>query len=61
MKHLLLVLLEFFTEEHIQTTGERAEFSGVYRSGDQYIPLAKRERLPPSSDENQKWILVCKL
>lgn len=59
MRKLLLNLLEFFTEEVTQKTGERAFCSGVYRSENEYIPLSKGERFPPSKSDY--WYLVVKL
>lgn len=59
MKNFLLRLLEYFTTEHIQKTGEKAEFSGVYRSEAEYVPIAKGERLPPLG--NGVWHLVVRL
>lgn len=59
MKKLLLNLLEFFAEEVTQKTGEKAIYSGVYRSGKEYIALSKSERFPPS--ESDYWYLVVKL
>jgi hypothetical protein len=42
-------------------TGKIALTSGVYRSGDQYIPLSAGETFPPSSDKGVTWNLVVSL
>lgn len=49
MKKFLLVLLEFFEKEHVQKTGEKAEYSGIYKNGNNYIALTKGETLPPTN------------
>jgi hypothetical protein len=59
MKKALLYLLEVFGETHYGYTGEKAKFSGIWRSGEEYIPLSKGERFIPST--NGEWVLVCKL
>jgi hypothetical protein len=56
MKKLLLYLLEVTAETLIQKTGERALKSGLYKSGNEIIPLAKLERFPPST--SNLWTLV---
>ena len=58
IKKILLLLLEYISENVIGTTGKKAVISGIYRSGDQYIPLSKRETFPPSSDKGAVWKLV---
>ena len=59
MRKLLLYLLEVFEETHYGYTGEKCKMSGVWRSGDEYIPLSKGERFIPEVGE--PWKLVCKL
>lgn len=59
MKKIIFNILECFSEKVIHTTGEKASVSGVWRSGDEYIPLTKGERFPPSQD--RKWNLVISL
>lgn len=56
MKKLLLYLLELISEELVHKTGERAMLSGLYRSGDEIIPLSKSERFPPSYSDF--WTLI---
>ena len=59
MKKIIFNILESFSEKITHTTGEKASVSGVWRSGDEYIPLSKGERFPPSPD--RKWNLVISL
>lgn len=59
MKKIVFNILEYFSEKITHTTGEKASISGVWRSGDEYIPLSKGERFPPSPD--RKWNLVTSL
>lgn len=59
MNKLILKISEYFSEKITHTTGEKASVSGVWRSGDEYIPLSKGERFPPSP--NRKWNLVISL
>ena len=56
MKKLLFWLLELTTETEYCKTGTKAEFSGLYRSGKEYIALTKGERFPPC--DNDWWVLV---
>jgi hypothetical protein len=56
MKKLLLNLLEIFAEELVQKTGEKCIQSGIWRSGNQYIPLSYGERFPPCKTDY--WYLV---
>jgi hypothetical protein len=56
MKNILLKLLEFTTKTEYCKTGTKAEFSGLYRSGKEYIALTKGERFPPCTSD--WWILV---
>lgn len=58
MKNILLKILELLSEDTTHKSGEKAPVSGVFRSGSEYIPLAKSERFPPSKE---KWKLVVKL
>lgn len=42
--------------------GTKAKFSGVYRLGNQYIPLSKNETFPPAKNQDGLfWLLVIKL
>jgi hypothetical protein len=59
MKKLLLLLLELTAKDIRHKTGEKASVSGVWRSGDEYIPLSRGERFIPSRDGI--WVLVCSL
>lgn len=59
MKKIVFNILECFSEKVTHTTGEKASVSGVWRSGNEYIPLTKGERFPPSKD--RKWNLVISL
>lgn len=56
MKKLLLSLLELTAKEIKCKIGTKASFSGLYRSGKEYIALTKGERFPPC--QNDYWILV---
>lgn len=58
IKKLLLCLLEANATELIGRTGHKCYVSGIYRSGNEYIPLSKGETFPPSSDLSTTWILV---
>jgi hypothetical protein len=58
IKKILLFLLEMNSEDIVGSTGKKATVSGIYRSGDQYIPLSKNEKFPPSSDKGVQWDLV---
>lgn len=49
MTKLLLKLLELLQEDKtVFKSGTKAPFSGVFRSGREYIPLTKNEKMPPS-------------
>ena len=56
IKKILLSLLEMNSEATIGRTGKKANVSGLYRSGKEYIALTKGETFPPSID--LCWILV---
>jgi hypothetical protein len=58
IKKILLQLLEMNSEDIIGSTGKKAYVSGIYRSNDQYIPLSKNEKFPPSSGKAVVWKLV---
>ena len=58
IRKILLSLLEMNSEHITGVTGKRARTSGIYRSGDQFIPLSKNETFPPSSSEPVMWTLV---
>lgn len=57
MKKLLLASLEALEPKLIQRTGEKAEKSGLYRSGKEIIALTKGEKFPPSKDSTWKIIV----
>ena len=61
IRKLLLSLLEMNSRDIIGSTGRVALTSGVYRSGDQYIPLSKGETFPPSAGLSVTWSLVVSL
>lgn len=61
MRKLLLRLLEWLEKDLSHKTGEKASVSGVYRSFDEYIPISKRERLPPNKGYGVSWKLVVRL
>jgi hypothetical protein len=61
IRKLLLSLLEINSKDITGKTGKIALTSGVYRSGDQYIPLSAGETFPPSSDKGVTWSLVVSL
>lgn len=61
IRKILLTLLEMNSETFIGATGKRASFSGIYRSGEQFIPLSKNETFPPSSSAGVLWTLVVKV
>lgn len=48
MTKLLLKLLELLAEDVKFKSGEKAPFSGLFRSGKEYIALTEGERFPPS-------------
>jgi hypothetical protein len=56
MKKLLLLLLELIEPKAIEKTGKKAIKSGLYKSGNQIIPLSKGERFPPS--KNNLWKII---
>lgn len=59
IKKILLFLLEMNSEDIVGSTGKKAIVSGIYRCGDQYIPLSKNERFPPHlSEKDVQWDLV---
>lgn len=58
MKKILLVLLEFFEKEHVQFPGTKAEYSGIYRNGNDYIAITKGERIPPEKIHKLGWRLI---
>jgi hypothetical protein len=59
MKKLLLKVLELFAENYTAKIGNKAKYSGVYRSKKKYISLSIGERFPPVL--SKKWKLVVKL
>lgn len=58
IKKLLLWLLEKNSRNLIGATGTKAYESGIYRNKDQYIPLSKNEKFPPSLSKGVFWKLV---
>jgi hypothetical protein len=56
IKKILLFLLEMNSKTIISKTGQKAHYSGLYRSGDDIIALTKGEKLPPSL--SSKWKLI---
>jgi hypothetical protein len=56
IKRILLSLLEMNSETIYGKTGKKAQLSGIYRSGKEYVALTKGETFPPSI--NSQWILV---
>jgi hypothetical protein len=56
IKKILLSLLEMNSEATVGRTGKKANVSGLYRSGKDYIALTRGETFPPSID--LCWILV---
>jgi len=58
IKKILLLLLEYTSENIESSTGRKATVSGIYRSEDQYIPLSKNEKFPPSLGKAVVWKLV---
>jgi len=60
MKTIMLRILELFAENYVGTIGKRALYSGLYRSGKEYIPLSKGERFPPHLGD-EDWNLVVKV
>lgn len=62
MKNILLRMLECFSRDLRQKTGEKAEVSGIFRNGKQYIPLSRNETIPPhKGHKEQCWKLVVEL
>jgi hypothetical protein len=57
MKKLLLASLQALEPKLVQRTGEKAEKSGLYKSGNEIIALTKGERFPPSKDATWKIIV----
>ena len=60
MRKILLQILEFLEDDVQGKIGTKAPLSGVWRNGEQYIPLSKGEVFPPETN-SQYWKLVCKL
>lgn len=60
MRKILLQILEFIEDDVQGKIGTKAPLSGVWRNGEQYIPLSKGEIFSPST-YSQYWKLVCKL
>lgn len=58
IKSILLWLLEQNAQELHCKTGTKAEVSGVFRNGDEFICLTVGERFPPTPSKNQFWTLV---
>lgn len=56
MKKLLLASLQALESKLEQKTGEKALKSGLFRSGDEIIPLSKGEKFPPS--KNNIWKII---
>ena len=56
IKRILLSLLEMNSDGTMGRTGKKANVSGLYRSGKDYIALTRGETFPPSID--LCWILV---
>jgi hypothetical protein len=61
IKKLLLSLLEINSKDITGSTGRVAITSGVYRSGDEYIPLSQGETFPPAAGNAVVWNLVVSL
>lgn len=57
MKKLLLASLQALEPKLEQRTGQKAEKSGLYRSGKEIIALTKGERFPPSKTNIWKIIV----
>jgi hypothetical protein len=57
MKKLLLASLQALEPKLEQRTGTKALKSGLYRSGNEIIPLSKGERFPPSPSNVWKIIV----
>jgi hypothetical protein len=57
MKKLLLSSLQLLEPKLEQKTGEKALKSGLFKSGDEIIPLSKGERFPPSTTNIWKIIV----
>jgi hypothetical protein len=56
IKKFLLTLLEMTSESVYAKTGQKAFYSGLYRSGNSFVALTKGETFPPSI--NAQWTLV---
>jgi hypothetical protein len=56
IKKILLFLLEMNSKTIFSKTGQKAPYSGLYRSGDDIIALTKGEKFPPSL--SSKWKLI---
>jgi hypothetical protein len=56
IKKILLFLLEMNSKTIISKTGQKAFYSGLYKSGNNFVALTKGETFPPSIDS--KWVLV---
>lgn len=61
IRKLLLFLLEINSPDIKGYTGHICKFSGIYRSGDEYIPLSKDETFPPALNNGVEWVLVVKV
>jgi hypothetical protein len=48
IKKILLSLLEMISDGTTGRTGKKANVSGLYRSGKEYIALTKGETFPPA-------------
>ena len=58
IRKILLSLLEMNSKNITGKTGKNSPVSGIYRSGDEFIPLSKNETFPPSLGEGVMWTLV---
>jgi len=56
IKKLLLSLLELNSVKVVSKTGQKAPFSGLYRSEKEIIALTKGEKFPPFG--NNFWKLI---
>ena len=56
IKKILLFLLEMNSKTIVSKTGQKAPYSGLYRSEDDIIALTKGEKFPPSL--SSKWNLI---
>jgi hypothetical protein len=61
IRKLLLSLLEINSKDITGSTGRTCPVSGVYRAGDEYIPLSKGETFPPAAGISVVWNLVVSL